>query len=61
MEQYQQFRAVNKGKDTSPQAFLVYRGQQAAYEKLEQIVQWAEENREYITASAMEELEAILN
>ena len=66
LKEYMQFRSINKGKDVSPEAFLVYQGQQAAYEKLEQIVSWYEVNKDMLTGidqaidSAIAELGEIL-
>lgn len=41
LREYAQFRALNKGKgDTSPEAFLIHQGQQAAFKKLEEVIEW---------------------
>lgn len=67
LKDYAQFRAINKGKDVSPEAFLVQRGQEAAYQKLEEIIAWFSK---WVTGlrgydeqldEALDELGAILN
>lgn len=41
LNDFLQWRATNKGKG-GPEEFLVWQGQQAAYQKLEQVIDWFE-------------------
>lgn len=61
LEEYSQWRAVNKGKgDSSPTAFMVQKAQEEAFDKLERLERWADENHREIGATALAEFKSIL-
>ena len=59
LAEYNQWKVTAKG-DTSPAAFMVYKGQTEAFDKLEQVIEWFKEFEPEMSGVAALALEAIL-
>lgn len=59
LAEYNQWKVTAKG-DTSPAAFMVYKGQTEAFNKLEQVIEWFKEFDPEMSGAAALALEEIL-
>lgn len=59
LAEYNQWKVTAKG-DTSPAAFMVYKGQTEAFAKLELVVAWFETYKHSLGEASYIELEEIL-
>lgn len=59
LAEYNQWKVTANG-DTSPAAFMVYKGQTEAFNKLEQVIEWFTEFEPEMSGAASLALEEIL-
>ena len=60
LAEYNQWKVTAKG-DTSPAAFMVYKGQTEAFNKLEQVIEWFKDFEPDMSSEAAIALDDILS